>query len=193
MYLYIYIFICTYICIYVYSHVYIYVCMQGKTGSNVKDQTFKEFEYGGGQVNAMQDLRLFERKFEIDSLVSVLKLASSLYSGVLSCMKSFRKRANFYSGRGKYCHFPLPPVPPTHTPPRRPSVLATPYWHSPPPTGGISFSIRGGDTGLNNRAGPGERTSQHRGNVVLNAGRGLRVATIGRARDGGVESDVFRK
>lgn len=65
-----------------YANAFAWWGAAGQTGSSKDDQTFKEFEYGGGQVNAMQDLRLFERKFEIDSLLSVLKLASSLYDVV---------------------------------------------------------------------------------------------------------------
>jgi len=55
---------------------------KGVTGEHKTDQTYSEFEYGGGQVNAMQNLRLFERKFEIDSLASLLKLATGLDEAV---------------------------------------------------------------------------------------------------------------
>jgi len=50
----------------------------GSEAGHMDDLTFMEFEEGAGKVSAMQNPRLFERKFELDSVLSPLKLASGL-------------------------------------------------------------------------------------------------------------------
>merc|ERR1719215_432651 len=59
-----------------YANAFAFWGPKGVTGSNRADSTFKEFQPGAGVANAMEDLRIFERKFELDSLLSVIKLAS---------------------------------------------------------------------------------------------------------------------
>jgi len=61
-----------------YSNAYAWVGPDSEPG-HVDDQTYMEFEEGAGKVNAMNNPRLFERKFELDSLLSPLKLASGLH------------------------------------------------------------------------------------------------------------------
>lgn len=61
-----------------YSNAFAWCGPGGQRGA-VDDITFAELEYGAGPVNAMQNPRIFERKYELDSLVSPLKLAAGLH------------------------------------------------------------------------------------------------------------------
>eukprot|EP00747_Dinoflagellata_sp_TGD_P182410 gnl/TRDRNA2_/TRDRNA2_36656_c0_seq1.p1 gnl/TRDRNA2_/TRDRNA2_36656_c0~~gnl/TRDRNA2_/TRDRNA2_36656_c0_seq1.p1 ORF type:complete len:589 (-),score=116.79 gnl/TRDRNA2_/TRDRNA2_36656_c0_seq1:87-1853(-) len=64
-----------------YANAFAWTGPAGQTLAHATDQTFAP-SFGGGQVNPMSDKRIYERKYELDSLLSLLKISSRLAAAV---------------------------------------------------------------------------------------------------------------